>query len=168
MPQSAASPVTSNLQAALQAEREAASRLREVRDRVAMTVATLADSGMSYDRLACLTIRARTGEAPTLCQRKREADRLRQIVHRQHVTGSHDNGFRKLAKAPASRAQLLGKEIEKMQRLIKRTTTTETFLTDGNERHPIPEDLDDRDEVELDDDRDEKDDESPRAARPRR
>ena len=103
MPQLVPTPATSNLQAVLHAEREAASRLREVRDRVAMTVATLADGGMSYDRLACLTIRARTGEAPSLCQRKREADRLRQIVHRQHVTGSPDIGFRKLAKAPVAR-----------------------------------------------------------------
>jgi len=167
VPQPAPSPATSNLQAALQAEREAAFRLREVRDRVAMTVAALVDSGMSYDRLACLTIRARTGEAPTLRERKREADRLRQIAHRQRVTGSHDIGSRKLAKAPASRAQLLGKEIEKMQRLIRRTVTTEeTFSTDGSEEHPIPDDLDGPEEAEVE--KDEEVDERPRAARPRR
>jgi hypothetical protein len=56
----------------------------------------------------------------------------------------------------------LGKEIEKMQRLINRTVTEETFSTDGSEDH----DLDDREEVEVD--KDEEVDERPRAARPRR
>ena len=168
MSQPALLPATSNLQADVQAEREAVVCLRDVRTRLAKTVAALVAGGLSYDRLACLTIRARTGQAPTLRERKREADRLRQMVHRQHVTGSHDYGFRKLAKAPASRAQLLGKENEDMQRLIKRTTTTETFLTNGASGHPIPEDLDDRDEIEVDDDVDDKHDELPRAARPRR
>ena len=153
MPQPAPSPATSNLKAELQAEREAMVRLREVRDRVAMTVARLADSGMSYDRLACLTIRARTGHAPTLRERKREADRLRQIAHRQRVTGSHDIDSSEFEVTPSIQASSDGKELP-MERLIKRRTIEETFTTDAVDERRTASDEHDDDNLDADHDDD--------------
>jgi hypothetical protein len=82
----AADKATSDvLVAAILAEREALERLRQARARLASLVIDAAFAGASYDELARLSIGTTKGRSASLNERRREADRLRQISHRQRV-----------------------------------------------------------------------------------
>ncbi len=138
-----------DLRAAFEAERGAVERLHQTRDHVADAVIQALSQGVTYDRLACISLRARTGRPPTLEDRKREAQRLRQY-RRRRVTSRHGNDVPATATTIQERDHELRfspKEKAHMNdTLIKRTTTTEEFV-----RH---------DETDADDDFDGTDDDT--------
>jgi len=143
--------------AAIQVEREAHERLRASRARLATLVLEAVSAGARYDELARLSIRTIAGRSATLAERRREVDRLRQLVCRHRsMTARHDIGSREFEPAPPTRARSEGKELP-MERLIKRTTVEETFATDSVDKHRAPDDDREDDDLEGDDADDEPD-----------
>lgn len=71
-----------NLQAAFGAERDAVERLHRVRAQLADLVVAAVKSGTAYDALARVGVRARHMRPAAPDERRREAQRLRQIVRR--------------------------------------------------------------------------------------
>ena len=167
-PGNAATEQGPDLAAAILAEREAHETLRAARAHLASLVIEAVAAGGHYDDLARLSIRTTTGRCATLAERRREVDRLRQIVRRHRMTARHDIGTRKLDSAPSTQTSSEHKETITMEKLIKRRTIEETFSTDGVDEHRAADELDDRDDLEGEDDADEVDNEPPRTARPRR
>jgi hypothetical protein len=86
----AAAALLADLAEARRAERLVASLLAEVRDDLAARVIHAKDAGVGYDRMAQHTLRAVHRSTVTLLERRREAVRLRKLVHRRRrVTAGH-------------------------------------------------------------------------------
>ena len=154
-----------DLAEARRAERLAASLLAEVRNELAATVLHARSMRIGYDRMARHTLRAVHRSTVTLLERRREAVRLRKLVHRRRrVTAGHGyppaaHGTSPVAASPSIATG--GKPMA--QKLISRKTIEERFVdSDEDER------VDDTDELEGEDERNEDEPEPPRAARPRR
>jgi hypothetical protein len=153
-----------DLAEARRAERVAASLLAEVRDELAATVINAKAKGVGYDHMAQATLRA-VHSPVTLPERRREAVRLRKLVHRHRVTKSHGYQTAPPGTSPGSDSPSIQQGGGSMgnPRLISRKTVEETFVdSDEDER------LDDADDIEGEDDTGEGDNKPPRAARPRR
>lgn len=139
------------LSAALEAEREAAKQLRRARAHLGALIDQAVASGVQYGVIAREALRLRLGHAPTVHERLREMQRLRQR-RRRAVTGGHAN----LKRATTSKAHPpVGstEEVRAMnEKLVKRITTVEEFVNDDVKTKDCAED------VELDEKEDEGDD----------
>jgi hypothetical protein len=122
------------LREALTAEREALQHLREARERVGDLVSRVVADGAPYHAVARVSLRLRLGRAPTLAERDREAQRLRQL-RRRTVTRGHG----KAAPVPLTgdhRGVLSPKEAKTMvERLIRRRVVEEEFEIDDDEKN---------------------------------
>jgi hypothetical protein len=160
-----AADLLADLAEARRAERVAISLLAEVREELAATVINAKAKRVGYDRMAQVALRAVHGQTVTLADREREAARLRKLVQRRRRDTCHDIGSRRFENAPPTQTRSEDKEIP-MEKLSKRATIEETFSTDGTDERQAPADLDDRDDLEGEDDADE-DDAAARKARRR-
>jgi len=119
----------SELRAAVEAERTAESRARAARHHVDLLIAQTLSSGATYDHIARVTLRVRLGRAPTVKERQREIDNLRHR-RRRAMTRGHGNVARPGLKTarPAVRSPA---EVKAMtERLIRRKTVEEEFITE--------------------------------------
>ena len=169
-PKDASSRVAAELLADLgearRAERQAASRLREVRAQLATTIVLARAAGLPYDRLAQHSLRAVRGPTVSLDERHREAVRLRKLAHRHRVTTGHGSRLAEpgvLTSGDPPSMQTGGTNMS--QRLISRKTIEEHFVDDDEDDRI--EDADDMEEEDGGED-DKEAPEPPRAARPRR
>ena len=153
------------LAGAFLAERDARQRQREARTHLAALVHDAVTAGTSYDELARLSLRPTMGRSATPAERRREAVRLRKLVHRHRVTSGHGypQAVPGMSPGPSPPSIQQGGLSMGNPKLISRKTVEETFVdSDEDER------LDDIDDLEGEDERNEDEHEPPRAARPRR
>jgi hypothetical protein len=114
-----------DLHAALEAERDAARQLRRARAHLGALIDRAVATGVPYGDIARVAVRLRLGRAPTVEERLREMDRLRQR-RRRAVTDRHENLAR--PSRPRTRLPVGSSQEEPMsERLIKRTTIEEFF-----------------------------------------
>lgn len=149
--------IDDGLRAALQAERDAAACLSEIRGEIRSRVAAEVAAGKLLVDVARSTFKVRVGRTPSTQERLREAKRLQKQQERatrcrQEVAGAsiarRGGGVRSSAKE------------DTMSRLIKRTisTTTEEFGADEDESAKVEcaDDAEDgADDAEEEDDEDE-------------
>ena len=135
-----------------QREAQAVGRVREMRRRVAEIIGRAVSAGIPYDVIARVVLRARLGRAPTIDERLREADRLRQRRSRHRVTEGHA-GRQPPRLGSVSPGVLCSSEVTNMaQKLVKKTTTIEEFVEDGGlHGADLDENLDDAEGDEGDD-----------------
>lgn len=124
---------------ALLDEDAAAQTLATAQQRVISVLRQARCVGFSWDKLARLVLALRNGRSPTIQERRREAARLRQVVHRKRVTGDHaslDSGRSGSARATVQCGHQQG--VDRMpdtpdtnDRLIKRTVTVEEYEPSG-------------------------------------
>ena len=147
------------------AERVAAWLLEEARKQVAATVLAAKDAGVGYDRMAQHTLHAVHRSTVTLLERRREAVRLRKLVHRRRrVTAGHGYPPAAHGTSPVAASPSIATGGESMtQKLISRKTIEERFVDSDEDEH-----LDEGNDLEGEDEREEDEHEPPRAARPRR
>lgn len=150
-------------------ERDALDHLNAARANLALAIEVARRAGASYDDLARTAVRARIGRAPTVAERRTEAQRLRQL---------HCRAIRRHANRPASPSRACAHEGHSAQEvsmpsLIKRTTTTVEEFEAGDDMDAT-EDADeglgegDRGEEDGHDDEGEDDDKPDAAASGRR
>ena len=153
-------PQIAALRIALEGERRATTQARAARRHTDALIARAIAAGVPYDRIARIALKLCLGRTPNAEERQREAVRLRQR-HRRAVTGRHgkvaDQGMK-----PARSAVGSSLEVKHMaERLIRRMTVEEEFLTD--EKHGDLNCDEGKDaaaaETDADDDEEEKEDE---------
>ena len=160
-----AADLLADLADARRAERLVASLLAQVRDELADTVLHARSMRIGYDRMAQHTLRAVHRSTVTLFERRREAVRLRKLVHRRRrVTAGHGYPSAAHGTSPVAASPSIATGGKAMaQKLISRKTIEERFVdSDEDER------VDDTDELEGEDERNEDEPEPRRVARPRR
>lgn len=141
------------LRVALEAEIRAAKQLRRARANLGVLINEAVASGVPYGDIARVTLRLRLGKAPTVQERLREMQRLRQR-RRRAVTGRHVNVH------PSATQESMGPvrssaEVRAMtEKLVKRVTTIEEFINDKPQAKDCAEDV----ELDEDEEEDEEDD----------
>jgi hypothetical protein len=139
------------LRTALERDDAAHREFRQARARLVDVVDQALARGVRYDELARVTVRAQTGRAPTLEERRREAARLRQLHRRAKAANGRHTDCSGHVPAANDNAVVFspGKESQPMQRLIKRVIE-ETFC-DVSEKDLPEAELEDADELEDED-----------------
>ena len=149
-----------DLQIALEGERRAAAQVRAARRHTDVLIDRAHAAGVPYSKLARVALRMRLGRASTADERQREADRLRQR-RRRAVTGCHGNPTSQGLTTSRARVGSSQEATKMSQRLIRRKTTEEEFITEEPDERD--EDLDCADEKKGaaagDEDDDEEDEE---------
>lgn len=118
-----------DLRIALEGERRATAQVRAARQHTDVLIDRAHAAGIPYSKLARIALKMRLGRTATAEERQREADWLRQR-RRRAVTGRHGNITAQGLKTTRSRVGS-SQEVTKMsQRLIRRKTTEEEFITE--------------------------------------
>ena len=132
---------TEAIEEAILAERVATVSFWVARARLGEVVDRAVAGGCSFDALARISLRARTGRAGTIRERKRESARLRQVLHRHTVTGRHTELGHATPAAPSASPYSSTKEELNMSTLIRRRIVEEEYGTDNGTEMDGPEDL---------------------------
>jgi hypothetical protein len=101
---------TEEVEDAIRAERAATVSFWAARARMGEVVDRAVAGDSSFDALARIFLRARTGRAGSIRERKRESARLRQVRHRHTVKGRHAELGHPAPAAPSASAHSSMKE----------------------------------------------------------